>query len=167
MFKIVLKLILIDAVLILFCLLMGEMTWLINSQIGFFSSVLVMLASMQSYKQMVNRGLLLGAIPDDGRDTLDKVEDPYELYDEDETDDTNKTLVDVVKEEREKLKKNGRGFWQTTKDSRASLSFYRLGAYAILVLGFFYLNNNNLLHISTYLISLTFGMLAIIFVINI
>jgi len=167
MLNMFLKLMAVDAVMVLFCLVLGNMTWLINSQIGFFSSVLVMLASMQSYKQMVNRGVALGVSMDSGRDTLDIVEDPYELYDENKDNAEDKTLQEVVKEEREKLKKNKRGLWQTTKDTKASFSFYRLVAYAILVLGFFYLNNNNLLNIPSYLFALTLGMFAMVFTLNI
>ena len=148
-------LLIVDIGIILFCYLSGERTWLINSQIGFVTSTLVMFGSILSYRSMVQGRLNVGAIPDDERDTLDKLEDPYDLYDDEkEKNDEDKTLQEVVKEERENLKKNRRSFWQTTKDSKASLSFYRLGAYALLILGFFYLNNNNLLDIPSYLFSL-------------
>jgi len=148
-------------ILVLFDLLIGALTyffgaehWFINSQVAFVTSSLVMFGSMLSYKSMVNTRLSVGSIPDDERDTLAKLEDPYDLYDEDKKEDETKSLVDVVKEERANLKKNRRGLWQTTKDSKASFSFYRLGAYALLIFGFFYLNNNKILDIPIYLFSL-------------
>ena len=104
---------------------------------------------------MVKGRLHVGAIPDDERDTLDKLEDPYDLYDDEVIEqEEEKTLQEVVKEERVNLKKNRRSFWQTTKDSKASFSFYRLGAYLLLIMGFFYLNNNKVLDIPSYLFAM-------------
>jgi len=148
-------LLIVDIGIILFCYLSGERTWLINTQIGFITSSLVMFGSILSYRSMVYTRLNVGAISDDERDTLDKLEDPYDLYDEEKVkNDEDKTLVEVVKEERENLKKNRRSFLETTKDSKAAFSFYRLGAYMLLIFGFFYLNNNKILDIPSYLFSL-------------
>jgi len=149
-------LIIVDFIIVIMSYLFGDDHWLINTQMAFIPASLVMFGSMLSYKSMVQSRLNVGAIPDDDRDTLDKVEDPYELYDEtvDEVS-KDKTLVEVVKEERANLKKSRRSIWQTTKDSKASFSFYRLGAYILLIMGFFYLNNNNILDIPIYLLSLS------------
>lgn len=153
----------VDIGIIIFCYLFGEEAWLINSQIGFITSSLVMFGSILSYQSMVQGRLNVGAIPDDERDTLDKLEDPYDLYDDEKPkNDEDKTLVEVVKEERENLKKNGRSFWEATKDSKASFTFYRLGAYALLVFGFFYLNNNKILDIPSYLLSLSLPPIIIV-----
>ena len=148
-------LLIVDIGIIIFCYLAGERDWLINTQIGFVTSSLVMFGSILSYKSMVDARLNVGAIPDDERDTLDKLEDPYDLYDDEKVkDDEEKTLQEVVKEERENLKKNRRSFLETTKDSKAAFSFYRLGSYMLLIFGFFYLNNNKILDIPSYLFSL-------------
>ena len=153
--RVFLGLILADILLIAYSLLVGKGAWLINSQIAFIASSLVVLASMLSYQNMVRGRLALDMVPEDNRDTLDKLEDPYDLYDEEQkSSNEEKTLVEIVKEERKKLKKSKRSFWEATKDSKASLSFYRLGAYALLVLGFFYLNSNQLLEITPFLIAL-------------
>jgi len=158
-------LVIVDFTIILLSYLFGEEHWLINTQMAFIPSALVMLGSMLSYKSMVQGRLNVGAIPDDERDTLDKLEDPYDLYDEElKEDDKNKTLVEVVKEERANLKKSRRSIWQTTKDSKASFSFYRLGAYMVLIFGFFYLNNNKLLDIPIYLISLSIPSIVIVII---
>jgi len=144
----------IDILALIYCYFLGDRVCLMNIQIGFISSSLVMLGSMLSYQSMVSGRLNAGAVADDGRDTLDKLEDPYDLYDDEFKEDENKTLQEVVKEERKKLKKSRRTVWQTTKDAKASFSFYRLGAYLLLIVGFFYLNNNKILDIPYYLASM-------------
>ena len=156
------SLIAIDAIAILLIYLFAGEHWLMNSQIAFISSSFVMLGSMLSYKSMVKGRLNVGAIPDDERDTLDKLEDPYDLYDENIKNDAEKTLVEVVKEERANLKKGRRGVLETTKDAKASFSFYRLGAYALLIFGFFYLNSNGILLLTPYLIFLSLPMFIIV-----
>jgi len=154
-----------DFILALYAFFVAQGTWLINSQIAFIASTLVVFASMLSYRSMVHGRLNVGAIPDDERDTLDKLEDPYDLYDDEiKKDDEEKTLVEVVKEERANLKKSRRSFWEATKDSKASLSFYRLGAYGILVLGFFYLNSNKFLDVTAFLISLGIPPIVIVLI---
>ena len=151
--KIINALLIVDIGILIFCLLSGNRTWLINSQIAFLSSSLIMFASIISYRNMVQARVDMGmVVADDNRDTLDKIEDPFDLYSEDTPNDKeDKTLKEVVVEEKKNLKKNRRSLWQTTKDSKAALSFYRLGAYAILIFGFFYLNNNENLDIPSYL----------------
>jgi hypothetical protein len=159
----IIALIVVDFFIIALTFLFGEEHWLINTQMGFIPSAFVMLGSMLSYQSMVQGRLNVGAIPDDERDTLDKVEDPYDLYDDEiKKNDEEKTLVEVVKEERQNLKKSRRSVWQTTKDSKASFSFYRLSSYLVLIFGFFYLNNNHLLEIPIYLASLAIPTIVIV-----
>jgi hypothetical protein len=142
----------------------GKEYWLNNVLVAYVTSSLVILGSMLSYKNMVDGRLNVGAIPDDERDTLDKLEDPYDLYDENRgVEEDEKTLVEVVKEERQNLKKSRRTVWQTTKDSKTALSVYRLFAYGILVLGFFYLNSNHILRLLPYLIALGIPSLVVTF----
>jgi hypothetical protein len=158
-------LLIVDALLAFVAYFLGGKPWLLNTQIGFITSSLVMLGSAWSYQSMVQGRLHVGAIPDDERDTLDKLEDPYDLYDDEKVkNDEEKTLPEVVKEERENLKKSRRSFWETTKDAKASFSLYRLGAYLLLIMGFFYLNNNKLLDIPSYLFSLFLPMIVIVMV---
>jgi len=156
-------LLIVDIGIIIFSLLSGNREWFINSQIGFVSSSLVILASIISYRNMVQGRVDAGIIiAEDNRDTIEKIEDPYDLYSEDSLSNDEKTMQSVVKEEKEKLKKNSRSIWQVTKDSKPALSLYRLTAYGILILGFFYLNNNHKLDISSYLFSLTMPPIIII-----
>ena len=163
--KAIVALVIVDIGVILLSYFLGGNATLLNTQIGFITSSLVMLGSMKSYHSMVEGRLNVGSIPDDERDTLDKLEDPYDLYDDEKIEyDKEKTLQEVVKEERENLKKNRRSFFDTAKDSKAAFSFYRLGAYVLLIFGFFYLNNNKILEIPFYLISLFIPMVVIVIV---
>ncbi len=164
--KVLLFLLLVDILLALLVYFLKGELWLLNAQIAFFSSSLIMLASMLSYQGMVKSRLKVGAVVNDGRDTLDKLEDPYDLYDESSSDKTQeeKTLEEVVKEERANLKKSRRSILQITKDARAAFSFYRLGAYLLLVLGFFYLNSNGILILTPYLLFLVVPTVIVIWI---
>jgi len=161
--KSLLALFLVDLILAIAVYFWKGQAWLINSQVAYLSSSLIMLASMKSYKNMVSNALDAGAVTDDGRDTLDKLEDPYDLYDEVQENNEEKTLVEVVKEERANLKKSSRSIWETTKDAKASFSFYRLTAYIFLVLGFFYLNSNQILELIPYLSFLAIPLFVVVF----
>ncbi len=128
-----------------------------NTQIGFISATLVMIASMISYRRMVNARVEHNVITmDDSKDVIDKLEDPYDLYSEEVKEDENdeKEFAEVVKEEKKKLKENKRTLFQVLKDTKAALSIYRLGAYGVLILGFLYLNRHGLLHIPSYIVAL-------------
>ncbi len=159
-------LVVVDLVVALLLYFFGAEHWLINSQVAFVSSSLVMLGSIQSYKNMVKQRLV-GATStvstQDERDTIDKLEDPYDLYDDEKKETKEeKTLQEIVKEERANLKKNRRSILQATRDAKASFSFYRLGAYGVLVFGFFYLNSNHFLKLIPYLTFLSLPTIIIV-----
>jgi len=161
--KVLFRLLLVDLLFLIVLYIIGDKSWLMSGEIGFISASLIILGSISSYRSMVEHRLALEVVPDDGRDTLSKIEDPYELFDEeDEVESDKKTLQEVVKEERQRLKKNRRTFWEATKDSKASFSLLRMVGYLFLVLGFFYLNNNHFLSIGIYLIALFIPSLTII-----
>ena len=166
--KILKVLLVVDFVLLLSAAFFGGKVWVFNTQIGFISATLIMVASVISYRRMVNARVELGIIPiDDDKDVIDKLEDPYDLYSEDIVqeaieEEKEEDLATVVKEERKKLKENKRSLGQTIKDTKAALSIYRLGAYALLVLGFMYLQRQELLHIPSYLLALSLPPMIIV-----
>ena len=158
--KILNTLLIIDIGIILFCMLSGNRNWLYTTQIGFFTSALVIAASMASYRRMIEKRLEYGAVPiEDERDKLDKIDDPYDLYSDEvipeEKELSREEFVEVVNEEKAKQKANRRSISEVIKDTRAFLSFYRIGAYGLLILGFFYLNRNDYLHIPSYFFALS------------
>ena len=161
--KILKALIVIDIIIIVISLIFFDIKVLYNTQFGFISATLVMIASMISYRRMVNTRVEHNIITyDDSKDMIDHLEDPYDVYSEDVVEEEEKDLVEVVKEERKKLKDSGRTLYQTLKDTKAALSVYRLGAYAVLVLGFLYLNRHGLLHIPSYILALSIPPMVIV-----
>ena len=135
-----------------------------NTQIGYFSSAVVLFASLKAYARMVNARVENNIITyDDSIDMIDKIEDPYDLYSEEVTEE-EVDLQTVVKEERQKLKASKRNLQQTLKDSKAALSVYRLGAYVLLIIGFLYLNRHGLLDVIPYVLALSVPMLVMVFV---
>lgn len=153
--KILTVLVTVDLLLLIISLIFFDINVVYNTQIGYITSTLVMVASIVSYRRMVNARVKHNIVTmDDSKDVIDKLEDPYDLYSEDDIDDEEKDFAQTVKEEKKKLKENRRTVFQTIKDTKAALSIYRLGAYAVLILGFLYLNRHDMLHIPSYIISL-------------
>jgi hypothetical protein len=94
------------------------------------------------------------------RDLLDKIEDPHELFNEQEINDAPAEELDlkaIVKEEKAKVK-----VFSVTNmkhGAKGSMSAFRLVPYAFLILGFIALQNNELLNLSIYLPSLFVGII--------
>lgn len=149
--------ILIITQLVLFVSYFYSFEVFINIEIGFLSSLFVILGSSFAYKKMVKTKIESDMI-DEKRDLLDEIEDPYELYDDEPINEASEDELDlkqIVKEERAKIKtfsvdsiKHG---------ARGSVSMFRIIPYIFLILGFIALKNNNLLDISIYLPSLLIG----------
>jgi len=158
-------LVVVDVIVILLSVIFFDIKMLWNTQIGFLSASLVMLASMKSYKRMVDARVEHNIITiDDTRDTIDKLEDPYDLYSEEIVEDESVELRDAIKEEKSRMKKNRRSLSETIRDTKAALSLNRIGAYIVLILGFFYLNRHDYLMAPAYILALTIPMLVVVFV---
>ena len=158
--KILNALLAIDIGIIIFCMLAGNRNWLYTTQIGFFTSSIVIAASMVSYRNMIEKRVEnLTPLDQNDRDELSKIDDPHELYDDEqlkeEREYSNEEFLEEVDKQKTIQKANRRSPYQVIKDSKAFLSIYRLGAYALLVLGFFYLNRHEYLHIPSYFFSLS------------
>jgi hypothetical protein len=132
----------------------------INLQVAFLSSFFIIVGSAYAYKRMIKNQVALENV-DEKRDILDEIEDPYELYEEAETNtaaDAELDLRAIVKEEKKKIKiLNLR---EIKKGARAGVSLFRLVPYLFLIIGFIALKNNALLDISIYLPSLLTGIVA-------
>ena len=142
--------------------------WLINTQIAYVTSALVMGGSMFSYANMIRQRLAAGVIPDGGdRDTIDQLEDPFDLYSEAEPSaEAEPVSAEMIKsaihEEKTRMKAHRRSVTQGLRDSRAAMSLYRLGAYGVLIFGFFYLRGNHLFQPLPYLAGLAVPIVVII-----
>jgi len=138
--------------------------------VAFITSSIVVLSSFKSYKNMVQKRLELNPKAEefDNRDTIDKLEDPYNLYDEEiEQNQEELNIKELIKQEKKLLKKNRRSFKDTFKDSAKAFNPIRLIAYAILVFGYFYLLKSNNLSIIFYLATLIVpNIIIIIYLLN-
>ncbi len=152
--RVVLTLLAGGALLLLLGLILGDSRLLASTQLGYWSSALVVLASFGTYRQMVQRRLEAQSIPTDqaDRDSIDLIDDPHDLYSEEE--DTELTAREQIRAEKERLKRSRRSFKATARDAVPAFSIRRLGAYGVLVLGFFFLNSTHLLDIASYLAAL-------------
>ena len=150
----------IDFGVILFCLLQGNMIWLVNTQIAFISVLIIVIGSFLGYhrnisKQVDNFDTDTKSTLDN--DSIDKIEDPYDLYSEDgiqkEVEISTEEFVKIVNDEKLKLTKNS--IQNTIKTASGFASIYRVLGYILLITGFFYLNNNGLFNAISYIIGIS------------
>ena len=149
-------LLIVDIGIIFFCMLAGHRDWFINSQIGFFSSLAVILASLYSYNKMVDQSVASGAVISSNDELLEKIEDPHGVYDEDTShsgldSESSEILKQVQDDDKDQEKITT---LEALKKSKAFISFYRLGAYLLLAVGFLYLQTEHILHIPSYLFAI-------------
>jgi len=169
-------LLIVDIGIILFCILAGHRDWFINSQIGFFSSLAVILASLYSYRKMVDQSVASGAVVSSNDELLEKIEDPHGVYDENtshselDSESKNEEILKQVQDDNMEVQGTAEEDKKITtlealKKSKAFVSFYRLGAYLMLAIGFLYLQSNHILHIPSYLfaIALPPAIIAVMF----
>ena len=155
--KIGLVYLLADIFLIVISLFMGGL-WLINTQVAFISSMLVIFASFFSYKGMVKKRLEDGDIPKE-RELLDKIDDKFELFEDEKQikadEISKKEFVKLYKEER---KKRG-GFKMTLanlfKSKRGIFNPIRLLAYAFLVIAMLVLIRQELFLAIPFMVGIT------------
>jgi hypothetical protein len=144
--------------LLLVTLLSGDRALIASAQVAYWSSTLVVLASFRSYRRMVQQRLEAGMIPDTGadRDLIDRIEDPHDLYTDTASapEDEAKPVRELIREEKQRIKAQRRSPLQSARDAVPAFSFWRLGAYGVLAVGFFFLQSRHWLHLGAYLIAL-------------
>lgn len=151
----------LDLILIMIAYSQGG-HWMINSQLSFASSLLVTLASYYSYKKVIEKRVALDIESYDDRDEVDKLDDPFDLYSE-EIVDSEKDLVEVVKEERAKVTSLKQTATNLSKTVGGAFSPFRLGSYLFLFLAFLYLVNNQLFYVWAYVSGLFVVPLSVLF----
>lgn len=157
--KLIYRLLLIKLIFALVLFTQGYWYWLLNFELAFFASMLIILGSFSGYKRMIQRRLDSGEGMDDSM--LEKLEDPYELYeDESLPSDEELSITEIVKEEKQRLKKNKETFKKTVKSTTGILSPWRFLPYLFLVLSFIALNNNHILDIFAFLTGLGLGIIS-------
>lgn len=160
MIKKFLKLFLIiDFGVIFFCLLQDNMIWLVNTQSAFFSSIVITFGSYLGYKRNIEKRVENAQVDTDQPDSIDKIEDPFDLYSEiNEKEELSKEEIkEIILEEKKKLRNPVATLKNTIFSAGGFASLYRIFGYVLLVVAFFYLNNNQLFSAIPFL----FGLLIV------
>jgi hypothetical protein len=156
------KIALLDGVLVLISLWVSS-AWLINTQVAFASSALITFATFFSYKRMVERRVEAGAFGEE-KDVLKKYEDPYDLYDEDEPNESPPHEVPAMQESPKIGFKES--FKNLVNSYKGALSPYRLGAYGVLFVSVLSLMRHDLLEPIPFFLGLSIVPLGSLFLGN-
>jgi len=133
-------LIAVDIGIVVFCYLEDNLIWLLNSQIAFFATSLIVIGSFIGYSNVVRRSIENGNV---GEDILKKYEDPYNMDDEED---------DINVKELEKLKKQKIKWYEALLFSfKGGFNLIRILGYVALIIGFFWLKNNNIFDFLSFL----------------
>ena len=126
---------------------------LINLQIAFFSSIFIVLGSFYGYRNNVLKQVDNYNLDIKDKDAIDKIEDRFDLYSEinEKEDLSDEEIKAILKEEKEKIKTKDT-IKNTLKTISAATSIYRIIGYILLIMGFFFLNNNQILNPIIYLL---------------
>lgn len=124
-------------------------------EIAMISSAMITIGSLYAYRNMI-RSKVGEVDPEDHKDSIDRLDDPYDLY-EDERDLEIANVKEMIKAEK-KLQKQAT-MENTVKNISAMVSVYRLAPYAFFALGFIVLQNNHMMQLLAYLIGLAYGII--------
>lgn len=153
--------IVIDLCLIIYGIAFQSFNWVLNTQVAFVGSLFITLASFISYRKNILRRVANFQSEEinlkvNDRDKIDEIDDPYDLYSENEElkeeELTSQKIKEIIKEEKTKVKKNS--FKNALFSASAFISIYRVMGYVVLLIGFFALNNSNKLLPIPFLIGL-------------
>lgn len=124
-----------------------------NFSIAMLSSMLIVMGSLYSYRNMIAQRV--GDVDlGDTKDVIDMMDDPYDLY-EKEREEEITDIKAMIKAEKARQKSNM--IENTAKNASAWVSVYRLVPYAVLILGFIALQKNQALSVLPYLSGLGIG----------
>ncbi|MBL0709245.1 MAG: hypothetical protein JJW00_09365 [Sulfurimonas sp.] len=142
--------------LILLSVVMGG-KWLINTQVAFICSMIIVFASFLSYRGMIEKRLENGEIPEQ-RDELDKIDDKYELFSEDENIEekelSKEEFVALYKKERKKNSGIKQSFANLLQSGGGVFNPFRLLAYAFLCVAMLFLIRNELFSAIPFLVGI-------------
>lgn len=135
------------------------MTALLNSQVAALSAALVAAGSFMGYRHAVKEQVenLEGGVADE-QDLLDKIDDTYELFEEEEeineAELSSEEIKTIFNDEKAKVKQKS-SVKNVVRSYKGIFSPFRLFAYGFLVFGFFWLEGNANLLIFPYLLGLS------------
>ena len=129
---------------------LGNAAALLNFETGFFSAALVLGASALGYWQMV-AGSAESAPHHTLPDIVESIDDRYGLWEKEEPSVENEDVKTVLAREKARLKRSRKGLKGFLRSAKPAISLYRLGAYAVLVAGVFWLIRADLFEPVAYL----------------
>ena len=122
-----------DSLVVTLSLFMGGF-WLLNTQVAFVSSMLITFASFYAYKKSIQKGIR-NSSGEEYRDAYDELEDPYNLFDDEDEKHSDKKKSKGV------FKYTVKGF---AKGIGGAVNPLRILAYVVLIASFLYLNRHGL-----------------------
>ncbi len=146
--KLFFLIIIFDFLLALFMLSKGWI-WVLNSQIAFLISFFITISSFLSYKKNILKKAENFDTSLDDRDELDKIDDKYELFEEEKEEKTD--IKEIIKEEKRKQRDFKKIFYNLKITFSSFLSPLKLIGYILLVVSFLYLNRHSMLIIPAFL----------------
>ena len=161
--------IIIDLCIFFYAFIFQNGLWFLNSQVAFFSSLFITIASFLSYKKNIQSRIsnldLSQSNGLDQRDKIDEIDDPFDLYTEyeeiPESELTPEKIKEIINDEKSKVKKNT--FKNTLFSAGGFLSIYRVLGYGVLIFGFFALNNNGIFLPLAFIIGLGIVPIGVLF----
>lgn len=153
----------VDGVLILLSLYMGGL-WLLNTQVAFICSMLILFASFLSYRGLVQKRLENEEFSYE-RDELDAIDDKHELFEEEPQvkELSAAEIKKVLKEEKANNSGLKNSFLNLFKTLSGALSVYRLLAYGILCIAILVLINKSVFEPFAFLLGLSVLPLGTVF----
>lgn len=148
----------VDVAIILVGLFFGGDNFIVNSQVAVFCSMFIVLGTFLGYYKNIKARSQTLSEQINERDAIDKIDDPYDLYDEDfkineQEDFTPEEIKDLINAEKSRSK--GSSVKNTLSTISGFASIYRIAGYALLVIGFFFLRNNEILNIYGFLVGVS------------
>jgi hypothetical protein len=135
---------------------------IISFLVALLSTLTILFFSRLSYSNYVKRESNKYF---DDRDSIDKIEDPFDLYSENSDEVEGKSLSekeerDIIKEEKRKVSlfKNRKEIF---KSFSAYISLFRILSYIFLIVGFIYLKESHQLEILPYLSGVTVAIISV------
>lgn len=173
-FKIIYVFAFMDMLLLAYGATFQNKVWLLNTQIAYFSALLVMLASFWGYtRKVMPQGDVEAVDVQEAREPYDMIGDKYGVFDEEEyqqvdtsesDDSTEKGKETLPRKERMK-----RFFSKLMLGSQIFFSAYRIMAYGLLIGGVFYLIRQGEWQVFPYILGTTltmFGLMVSAFILR-
>ncbi len=139
--------------LIILATILVSVNVFLNAELSSLSAFLIILGSMFSYKKTITNRLKDGSITQT-KDDYEKLNDPFELYDEEgEIDQVD--IKNIIKEEKKRLKADN--YKNLKLSSGASFSIFRIVPYIFLIIVFILLSHSHRLMLEVFLPFLAVG----------